>query len=169
LKKPIIGATVVIVLLVILFIPMIPVTIKVKEPYETTKMVEESYERKVKYSVDKAYLEDRYELVRGRVTVFNVVVRNVDTGGGTFKVSFHLYDVKGLFGTAEKTAFIGPGQTVTFSSEFDTAVGQDVRGEYEVTPPSMIDKRLVEKKVIEERLVEKTKMVSLFDLITGRA
>lgn len=70
-----------------------------------------------------------------------------------------LNDIHGLFGTVTDSFHLGAGQSYTSTATFDTSWGQDTLGDYDVTPPTVIDTRLVEKTRIVDKLVEKTKTV----------
>jgi len=138
LRKLIIGITVFVVVLVVLFIPMIPT----EEAYSET----EEYERKAKYEVVSANLKEELELLgRWVYHASIIVVKNIDAYGGTFTVRHKLYDINGLYGTKSTSEYLTAGVTKTFRAEFDTRWLQDVRGEYTVSAPTVIDERLVTK------------------------
>lgn len=152
-KKPnykglIVGIIVLAVVLVILFIPMIPAD----APYNDT----EPYDRLATYQVTSATLTQEFELIgRGVYHRSTIVVKNIDSYGGTFTVTHYLYDVNGLFGTKTTSAYVGAGQTSNFVAEFDTSLGQDVRAEYSVSAPSVIDNRVVIKhKTVYKSIIE---------------
>jgi hypothetical protein len=152
-KKPsykglIVGIIVLVVVLVILFIPMIPV--------DATYNETEPYDRLATYQVTSATLTQEYELIgRGVYHRSTVIVKNIDSYGGTFTVVHYLYDVNGLFGTKTTSAYVGAGQTSNFVAEFDTSLGQDVRAEYSVSAPTVIDNRVVEKhKTVYKSIIE---------------
>jgi len=132
------AAVAVVAVLAILFVPMVPVEVSYSE--------EEPYERPARYEVLSATIKESWDLRRGVYHIFEVVVKNVDKHGGTFSVTFYLYDVHGLFGKETVTNYIGPGVTMKFSAEFDTELGQDVKGEYTVSPPTVIDVRIVTRR-----------------------
>jgi hypothetical protein len=145
--KPIIGVIAVIIIAVLLLAPIIPVDVAYTEV--------ESYERLAEYEVTDAKLDEGFDFTRGVYTVVEVVVKNVDKYGGTFTVTINLYTVEGLFGTKTISNYIAPGDVATFKAEFDTALGQDVKGEYEVTAPTVIDERLVTKhKTVYKSIIE---------------
>lgn len=158
-KWLIVGAIVVAVI-VILFIPMIPAEVTYSEtvPTEETYMDEESYERDATYVVDDYVLQEKLGWFDFYVQS-DVTVRNTDEYGGTFVVVHRLYDVYGLFGSETDSFYLGAGQSYTSTATFDTSWGQDTLGDYDVTPPTVIDTRLVEKTRIVDKLVEKTKTV----------
>jgi len=137
-KGLIIGVVVVVVTVTVLFIPMIPV----EETYSET----EPYNRLATYQVTTASLNENFEWfgkwVYHRSTV---VVKNTDSYGGTFTIKHYIYDVNGLLATKTLDEYIGAGNTVTSNADFDTQWLQDVRGEYSVTAPTVIDQRVVTK------------------------
>lgn len=147
-KKLIIGIIVVAVIIVFLFIPFIPV--------EVTYSETEPYNRLANYQVISATLTEHFELIgRGVYHRSTVVVKNIDSYGGTFTVEHYLYDVNGIFGTETISGYIGAGNTETFVAEFDTSLGQDVRAEYSVTAPTVIDQRVVTKrKTVYKSIIE---------------
>jgi hypothetical protein len=147
-KGLIVGIVVLAVVLVILFIPMIPV--------DATYNETEPYDRLATYQVVSATLTQEYELLgRGVYHRSTVVVKNIDSYGGTFAVNHFLYDVNGLFGSETTSAYVGAGQTSNFVAEFDTSLGQDVRAEYSVSAPSVIDNRVVTKhKIVYKSIIE---------------
>jgi hypothetical protein len=163
-KNLVIGIIVIAIIIVILFIPMIPVeaTYSDTEPYEETETYTEpeSYEREATYVVDDRNLEEKLGFLDFYVQS-DVTVRNTDKYGGTFVVVHNLYDVHGLFGTVEDSFYLGAGESYTSTTTFDTSWGQDTVGSYDVTPPTVIDTRLLEKtRVVQKtRVVEKTKTV----------
>jgi hypothetical protein len=139
-KKPsykglIVGIILVAVVLAILFIPMIPV--------DTTYNSTEPYDRLATYQVGSATTTAGFDLTRGVYQTVAVDITNTDSYGGTFTVELSLYTIDGLFGTQSPSAYIGPGQSHTFSAQFDTSIGQNVRGEYSVTAPTVIDNQVV--------------------------
>lgn len=137
-KGLIIGIAVLVVILTVLFIPMIPI----EETYSET----EPYNRLATYEVTSASLKENFEWfgkwVYHRSTV---VVKNTNSYGGTFTVKHYIYDVNGLLATKTSDEYIGAGNTVTCTADFDTQWLQDVRGEYSVTAPTVIDQRVVTK------------------------
>ena len=147
-KKLIVGVIVVAVILVVLFIPIIPV--------EVTYSETEPYDRLAKYEVTSATLTQELELFgRGVYHRSTVVVKNIDSYGGTFTLKHYLYDVNGLFGTETTSGYIGAGNSETFTAEFDTSLGQDVRLEYSVSEPTVIDQRVVTKhKTVYKSVIE---------------
>lgn len=160
----IIGVIVVAVIMVILFIPMIPIKVAYSdtEPYEETETYTEteSYEREATYVVEDYKLQEKLRWFDVYVQS-DVTVRNTDKYGGTFVVVHRLYDVHGLFGSEEDSFYLGAGESYTSTATFDTSWGQDTVGSYDVNPPTVIDTRLVEKtRVVQKtRVVEKTKTV----------
>ena len=147
-KKIIIGVIVVAVILVVLFIPILPI----EESYNET----ESYNRLAKYEVVSATLTEELELFgRGVYHRSTIVVKNIDSYGGTFTVRHYLYDVDGLFGSETTSGYIGAGNTENFIAEFDTSLGQDVRAEYSVSEPTVIDQRVVTKhRTVYKSIIE---------------
>jgi hypothetical protein len=137
-KNRIIGVVVVAVVLVFLLIPFIPI----EEAYSET----EPYNRLCKYQVTSTSLTEELELFgRGVYHRSTIVVKNTDSYGGTFTVNHYLYDVNGLYGTKTTSGYVGAGATQSFIAEFDTTLGQDVRGEYTVSAPTVIDQQVVTK------------------------
>ena len=151
-KGWVVGIIILVVIMVVLFIPMFPVD----ETYNAT----EPYNRLGTYELVSVTLTQEYELLgRGVYHRSTVVVRNTDSYGGTFTVTHYLYDVNGLFGRKTTSAYIGAGATQNFVAEFDTSLGQDVRAEYTVSAPTVID----EKVVTNHRTVYK----SIIDLLVN--
>jgi hypothetical protein len=149
----VIVAVIIFAIIIILVVPFIPV----RESYSEM----EPYERAATYEVVSATLTQGFDLKRGIYHTLTVVVKNTDTKGGTFTVILRLYDVNGLFGEKTVSNYIAPGSSATFKAEFDTQLGQDVRGDYELSPPIVIDQRLVTK--------QRTVYKSIFEiLIYGR-
>ena len=136
-KGLIAGIIILTVVLVILFIPMIPV--------DATYNATEPYNRLATYQVGSATTSQGFDLTRGVYTTVTVDVTNTDSYGGTFAVKLDLYTIDGLFGTQTPSAYVGPGGSHSFAAQFDTAMGQDVRGEYTVTAPTVIDNHVVIK------------------------
>ena len=147
-KGLIVGIIVLAVVLVILFIPMIPV--------DATYNDTEPYDRLATYQVTSATLTQEFELFgRGVYHRSTIVVKNIDSYGGTFTVIHYLYDVNGLFGTKTTSAYVGAGQTSNFVAEFDTSLGQDVKAEHSVSAPTVIDNRVVTKhKTVYKSIIE---------------
>ena len=147
-KGLIVGAIALAVVIVVLFIPMVPV--------DATYNETEPYNRSAKYEVTSATLTQEFELLgRGVYHRSTVIVKNIDSLGGTFTVKHSLYDVNGLFGSDTTSGYIGAGQTQNLIAEFDTSLGQDVRAEYSVTAPTVIDQRVVTKhKTVYKSLIE---------------
>lgn len=142
-RKIIIAIVVVAVILAVLLIPMVPI----QEAYSVT----EPYERKATYIVDDANLQEKIGFLNVYVQS-DITVRNTDEYGGTFKVIHKLYDIDGLFGTVTDSFYLGEGQSHTSTATFDTKWGQDTKGKYSVTAPTVID----EKMVTEHRTVYKS-------------
>jgi len=121
-KKLIAGVIVVAVVVIVLFIPMMPVEVAYSET--------EPYNRLAEYQVVSATLKEEFELFgRGVYHASEIVVKNIDAYGGTFTVKHYLYDINGLYGSKTTSEYLSAGQTKTFRAEFDTSLGQDVRGE----------------------------------------
>ena len=126
------------VVVVIMFIPMIPI----EETYNET----EPFNRLATYQVTSAIFSEELELLgRGVYHRSTITVRNTDSYGGTFTVRHSCYDVNGLYGAKTTDGHIAAGGTQSFIAEFDTAWLQDVRGEYSVSEPTVIDERIVTK------------------------
>ena len=117
-----------------LFVPIIPV--QVQSP------VTVPFERPATYEVLSATLSGAFDLSRGYYVISEVVVKNTDSQGGTFQVTHRLYTVDGLFGAKTTSDYLAPGDTKTSKAEFDTKLGQDVRGNYSVSSPTVIDHRV---------------------------
>jgi len=146
-RNLIIGIVILVAIVVILVIPMIPV--------DATYNETEPYNRPATYDVISATLTEKWDLSRGTYHASTVVVRNTDAYGGTFSVNHRLYDIDGLEGTDVTTAFVGSGQQYSFSADFDTQWLQDVRAEYSVTAPTVIDSRVVTKhKTVYKSIIE---------------
>ena len=146
-KKLAIGIVVLIVVIAVLFIPMIPVDVAYSET--------EPYNRECQYEVVSATLRESWDVWRGTYHISEVTVKNIDSYGGTFKVTHYLYDVYGLYGVKETSEYLAPGETKTFRAEFDTQWLQDVRGEYSVSAPTVIDQRVVTKhKTVYKSIIE---------------
>jgi hypothetical protein len=147
-RNLIMSIIVVAVVIVVLFIPMIPVDVTYSET--------EPFNRLAKYEVVSATLKEELELF-GRWTYHasEIVVKNIDAYGGTFTVTHYLYDVNGLYDTKTTSEYLAAGQTKTFRAEFDTQWLQDVRGEYSVSAPTIIDERVVTKhKTVYKSIIE---------------
>jgi len=129
------GFVLVVVIGIVLFVPFIPVDVTYTET--------ESYERPARYDVTSATTTEEWDWARGIYHTIRVTVKNTDSKGGTFKVTLSLYDVHGLFGEKTVNNYIAPGASAVFKAEFDTVLGQDVRGEYSISEPTVIDERLV--------------------------
>jgi len=147
-KKLIAGVIVVAVVVIVLFIPMIPVEVAYSET--------EPYNRLAEYQVVSSTLTQEFELFgRGVYHRSTVVIKSIDSYGGTFTVKHDVYDVNGLYGTKTTSGYIGAGNTQTFIAEFDTSLGQDVRAEYSVSEPTVIDQRVVTKhKTVHKSIIE---------------
>ena len=159
-KKWIIVGAIIVAAVIILFIPIIPVEVTYSEtvPVEETYTAEEPYEREATYVVDDFKLQEKI----GWFNVYvqsDVTLRNTDKYSGTFVVVHTLKDVYGIFGSVEDSFYLGPGDSYTSTATFDTSWGQDTLGTYDVTPPTVIDTRLVEKTKTVYKPVEKTKTV----------
>ena len=169
-KKLIAGAIVVVAIVIVIFIPMIPVEVTYSEtvPVEETYTAEEPYEREATYVVDDWKLQEKIGFFDVYVQS-DVTLRNTDQYGGTFVVVHNLYDVYGLFGSVEDSFYLGAGDSYTSTATFDTSWGQDTLGSYDVDSPTVIDTRLVEKTRTVYKSVEKTKTVykSIIGLLTS--
>lgn len=147
-KRVVVGSIVVVAVIVaVLLIPMIPVEVAYSET--------EPYNRLAEYQVVSATLTESWDVPRGVYHVSEITVKNIDANGGTFTVTHYLYDVNGLFGVETTAEYLSAGETKTFRAEFDTSLGQDVRGEYTVSPPTIIDQRVVTKhKTVYKSIIE---------------
>lgn len=147
MKKLAIGLAIAVVILIVLFIPMVPVVVTYTET--------EPYERPITYEVVEATLTGSWDIPRGVYHILEVVIKNTDKYGGTFEVTLDLYDVEGLYGREKVTHYVPAGATKSFKAEFDTYFHQDVRGEYSVSAPTVIDHRLVERrKTVYKSIIE---------------
>ena len=145
-KKLIAVIIAVAVIVIVLFAPLIPV--------EVTYSETEPYDRSATYVVDDYNLVEKLGWFDFYVQS-DVTVRNTDKHGGTFVVVHKLYDVYGLFGTVTDSFYLGAGASYTSTATFDTSWGQDTLGSYDVTPPTVIDTRLVEKtKTVYKSIIE---------------
>jgi hypothetical protein len=146
-RNLIIGIIVVVAIIIVLFIPMIPVDVAYSET--------EPYNRLAEYEVVSATLRESWDIPRGVYHISEVTVKNIDAYGGTFTVTHYLYDVNGLFGVETTSEYLSAGETKTFRAEFDTSLGQDVRGEYSVSAPTVIDQKVVTKhKTVYKSIIE---------------
>lgn len=136
-QKLIAGIIIVAIILAVLFIPMIPTS----EAYNVT----EPYERKATYVVDDWDLTEKWSLSIGFYVQSDVIVRNTDNDGGTFKVVHKLNDIHGLFGTETDSFYLSAGASHTSTATFDTTMGQDTLGTYSVTAPTITDEQIVTK------------------------
>lgn len=153
-KRLIIGTITIAVIVVILSIPIIPVVVTYSET--------EPWSRLAKYEVVSTTLTEEFELFgRGVYHKSTVVVKNIDSYGGTFTVKYYLplkhclYDVLTLFEAESISRYIGAGNTETFIAEFDIAVDQDVGAEYSISAPTVIDQIVVTKhKTVYNSIIE---------------
>ncbi|MEM3551797.1 MAG: hypothetical protein QXV01_11995 [Candidatus Bathyarchaeia archaeon] len=146
-KKVIVGIAILAVVVVVLFVPLIPVDVTYSET--------EPYNRECQYEVVSATLRESWDIVRGTYHISEVTIKNIDSYGGTFTVTHYLYDVNGLYGTKQTSEYLAPGETKAFKAEFDTQWLQDVRGEYSVSAPTVIDQRVVTKhKTVYKSIIE---------------
>jgi len=126
------------ILLIGSLIPFIPI----EEEYNEL----ENYSRSTTYAIISSKLQRGFDFSRGDYTIYELVLKNTDDTAGTFQVVFKLFDVNGLIGTKTNSVYIQPGSTQTIRAEFNTVIGQDVRGEHAINSPSLIDQRMVIKK-----------------------
>lgn len=147
-KRLVVGSIIVVaVIVVILLIPMILVEVAYSET--------EPYNRLAEYQVVSATLTGSWDISRGVYHVSEITVKNIDAYGGTFTVTHYLYDVNGLFGVETTNEYLSAGETKNFRAEFDTSLGQDVRGEYTVSTPTIIDQKIVTKhKTVYKSIIE---------------
>lgn len=150
-RKGLIGGLILVAMLFLVVVPIFPV----EEPY--TEM--EQYERQARYNIIDSKLVASWSISLGIYHIYTVELQNTDDYGGYFKVKFELYDVDGLFEGKSDYHYIGAGGTETFSAEFDTKMGQDVRGQHYVTSPTVTDQRIVTKY----RTVSKSLLVILME------
>lgn len=138
-KRLLIGIVAVVVAVAILFIPMIPTV----EAYTVT----EPYDRLATYQVTSATLTEEFELFgKGIYHRSSIVVKNTDKFGGAFTVTHYVYDVNGLLATKTTSDYMAAGGTKTFIADFDTKWLQDIRGEYSVAAPNVVDQKVVAKQ-----------------------
>jgi hypothetical protein len=144
-KKLIIGV-VAIAVVIVLFVPMIPVDVAYTEA--------EPYNRLAKYEASST-LRESWDIIRGTYHISEVTIKNIDAYGGTFTVTHRLYDVNGLYDTKTTSEYLAAGQTKTFRAEFDTRWLQNVRGEYAVSAPTVIDQQVATKhKTVYKSIIE---------------
>jgi hypothetical protein len=137
-KNPTTAIVVAVIVITVLFIPMVPT----RESYNQT----EEYGREARYEVASVTFEEESELPGvGTYHVSRVVVKNIDPYGGTFWVTHFLYDANGLHETRMTGEYLSEGENKTFRAEFDTQGLQDAIGGYSVSPPTVIDRRVVTK------------------------
>jgi len=131
----------------ILFIPVIPVKVAYSEI--------EPYTRNCQYKVVSENLRMSWDIVRGTYYISEITVKNIDSYGGTFKVTHYLYDVHGLYDVKETYEYLAPGETKTFRAEFNTRIFQDVIRKYSVSAPTVIDQRIVTNyKTVHKSIIE---------------
>jgi len=146
-RNLIIGVIVVAVILVVLLFPMIPTS----EAYNVT----EPFERNCTYVVDDWDLEEKWSFSIGFYIQSDVTVRNTDESGGTFNVVHRLDDINGLFGTDTDSFYLGAGGSYTSTAIFDTSWGQDTKGTYSVTAPTITDEQIVTKhRTVYKSIIE---------------
>jgi hypothetical protein len=134
-KWQVLTIVAVVVGVIILFLPVVPVDV----PYTT----EEPFEREMRYVVLRVDLIEDWHLVYGVFHRMEVEIENVDVFPGRFDVVFELWDIDRSLGGYIDSHSLMPGETHVFSAWWDTDLGQDVRGNYIVTPSTVIDRRLV--------------------------
>lgn len=103
----------------------------VQEPYT----VQVPYTYSYKYSVIDSKFERLWNLELGDYVKGTVVVSNADDSGGTFVVNFNYITLDGTT-TKSDSRYIPAHSSQIFSTIFDSQSGQDVRGSYDVTPPT---------------------------------
>jgi len=165
-----IGATIVILALVICFVPLVTVPYEVTVDYQDT----ETYYEDEPYEATETYTETvplDYEVVKteagieGTTPVVTVVVQNMDTVSGTFTV--HLSIRSNIWGQLiyfldydEKELDLGPGQMGTATNRADdvNAEESDWSWSYNVTAGTKgVEK---ERTVTKYRQVEKQRTVT---------
>jgi len=159
-RKRLTGVTIAIIVIavvVVLFLPIIPV--------ETSYEVEEKREVRVNYKYDHYYREILAKILPPDWELEYVcTIENVDAVGGTFTVKVTFFDRGIAACTASDIKYIGPGQKTTFylrssGLAYSTDWGTRYTVESNITPPTKIETHIVTKY--------KTKYVSLFQLLTG--
>ena len=171
------------IITIILFVPQITY----EEPYEAIGYFEriedytevEPFERECKWEEVSSNLTEGWK-ESGRPDgyqsgikdpIYTLIIKNTDNYDATFSVIFTkwILDYEGSVERKTVNEYIGVGQTQTFSVQFQAGSGNYVHSEYAVSPPTVIDERVVTKQrtVIDERIVTKYRTVnkSIIDML----
>jgi len=146
-KKFPFGILGVLLLFLILFLPIIPVSYPTEE-YITTEVP-------LKYTVLNAWASSGLKGLNW-VTYGHVQLRNDDDQPGTFVVNCYFITLDGTL-TDSVRVYIFPGEVKEVTCVGDTKFGQDLRFSYDVQPPTKTISRTVTHTL--------TKTVSLFQLL----
>lgn len=123
-------------------------------PFQTTELYQEQV--RMQYQIiDPTDLTEQWNISLGFYQVGRVTVRNTDTEGGTFSVTYKFRNVYGIAKQETSSYFIASGDSHTFEFTYDSEMGEDVTGEYSTSEPF--------KTVIKTRTVNKT----LFERLLG--
>lgn len=118
----------------------------VQEPYT----IQVPYEYTYKYSVNDATFERLWNFELGDYIKGTVIISNAEDVGGTFTVNFYYKTVDGTT-TKSDSEFIQSHSSATLTTIFDSQLGQDVRGSYDVNPA----KETKYKEEIQYRTIQK--------------
>jgi len=176
-KKIIAAVLVVAVIVMALFMPIIPI----EETYADIEYFDrvedytelESFARLCRYEEVSSDLTEEFEILgRGFYHVYTIALKNTDNYGATFSIEFRLIYVNGMYETQTVSEYVGFARTQTFRAEFDTEMGQNVRGETKISVPTIMDERIVTKQrmVTDQKVVTKyrTAHKSMIDIILSR-
>ena len=169
LNKKIAGTCAIVVIVAIIFFAVpFPTT----EVYETTETYYETepYQEQVlmQYqTIDPTDLTEHWNITLGFYDISRVTVRNTDTEGGTFAVTYKFKNVYGIAKQETNSYFIASGDSYTFEFTYDKEMGEDVTGEYSVSAPYKTVTRYHE--VAKQRTVLRTRTVNktLFERLLG--
>ena len=109
------------------------------------RQVQEPYQTPLSYSVVDSSLKENWNLQLGYYYEYKITVSNSDSYGGEFTVNFNLQTSKHGALSNTKAQYISAHSTETFSSTFDTDMGEQVSGTYQITPPTKTEYRTVTK------------------------
>jgi len=167
-KKIVSVCAIVAILAILFFVIPFPTT----EVYETTETYYETepYQEQVlmQYQIiDPTDLTRHWNITLGYYDVGRVTVRNTDTEGGSFAVTYKFRNVYGVAKQETKSYFIGSGASYTFEFVYDSEMGEDVTGEYSISEPYKTVTRY--HQVPKQRTVLKTRTVNktLFQRLLG--
>lgn len=166
-KKAVGSAFGVVLILALMLVPFVPVSATAPVEQATPPLREDGNlrERQVTFVIVDARIERGLSITKGDFAKSIVVLKNTDDISGLFTVSHTLRDINGPLGTKYSGQQLSPGETADFEAEFDTYLGQDVRAEYAVIPPTTFVSKSYQ--TIEEKITatNATKFVSLFELL----